>query len=168
MAYEVEVSTEKRKIVTDSMNHMMNGRNWSEETMQFQVLRRKDDTCSAEICIRIVSTMASTARLWFRWSNFSCHIHPPPSWLWDMDPAYWLQEKDPDFQNHVLEETSLPLLPRAQDYWLGAKQGHLPIRPTGTSSGNGVEQKDWCARSKVKVTVRGFIIKIWLCLRYHL
>ena len=25
--YEVEVSTEKRKIVTDSMNHMMNGRN---------------------------------------------------------------------------------------------------------------------------------------------
>ena len=69
-AYEMEVSTEKSKIMTNSMNNIsadisMNGQKL-EEVISFKYLGAtlcKDGTCSAEIRIRIASAMAATARL---------------------------------------------------------------------------------------------------------
>ena len=76
-AHEMEVSTEKSKVMANSTNSIsvditMNSRK-SEEVTSFKYLGVtpcKDGTCSAEIHIRITSLMAAMARLneiW--WSN---------------------------------------------------------------------------------------------------
>ena len=66
----MEVSTEKSKFMTDSMNNIsadisMNSQKL-EEVASFRYLGKtlcKDGTCSAEICIRIASVMPAVARL---------------------------------------------------------------------------------------------------------
>ena len=70
----MEVSTEKSKIMTNSMNNIsadicMNGQKL-EEVTSFKYLGAtlcKDGTCSAEVDIRIASAMASLNRIW--WCN---------------------------------------------------------------------------------------------------
>ena len=71
MAYGMEVSTEKSKILTNSTNNIsadisMNGRKL-EELTSFKYLGTtvlcKDGICSAEIRIMIASAMAAIARL---------------------------------------------------------------------------------------------------------
>ena len=75
-AYGKEVSTEKSKIMTNSTNNISaeiskNGQKL-EEVTSFKYLGAtlcKDDTCSAEVRVRIASAMAATARLnriWWR------------------------------------------------------------------------------------------------------
>ena len=67
----MEVSTEKSKIMTNSMNNIsadisMNGQKLEEMT-SFKCLAAtlcKDGTCSAEVCIRIASAMARLNRIW--------------------------------------------------------------------------------------------------------
>ena len=66
----MEVSTEKSKITTYSMNnisaHMsMNGKKLEEVTncKYLETTVCKNDTCSAEVCIRTLSVMAAVARL---------------------------------------------------------------------------------------------------------
>ena len=66
----MEISTEKGKIMTNSMNGISadisrNGQK-SQEVTSFKYLRAtlcKDGTCSAEVCIRIASAVAAMARL---------------------------------------------------------------------------------------------------------
>ena len=66
----MEVTTEKRKIMTNSTNNIsadisMNGQKL-EEVTSFKYLGAtpcKDSTCSAEVRIRIASAMAAMARL---------------------------------------------------------------------------------------------------------
>ena len=66
----MEVSTEKSKIMTSSTNNIsadisMNGQK-SEEVINFKYLGAtvcKTGTCSAEVRIRIVSAIATVARL---------------------------------------------------------------------------------------------------------
>ena len=69
-AYEVEVSTEKSKIMTNSMNNISTDISMKslklEEVTSFKYLGAtlcKDGTCSAEVCIRIAAAMAAMARL---------------------------------------------------------------------------------------------------------
>ena len=70
MAYGMQVSTEKSKIMTNSMNNTsadisMNSQKFKEVT-SFNSLGAtlcKDGTCSAEVRIRFVSAMAALARL---------------------------------------------------------------------------------------------------------
>ena len=70
MTYGMEVSTKKSKIITNSTNYIsadisMNGHKL-EEVTSFKYLGAtlcKDDTCSAEVNIRIISAMAAMARL---------------------------------------------------------------------------------------------------------
>ena len=60
-AYEMEVSTEKSKIMTNSMTGQKLG-----EVISFKYIGAtlcRNDTCSAEIRIRIASAMAAMARL---------------------------------------------------------------------------------------------------------
>ena len=69
-ACEMEVSTEKIKLMTNSTNNIsadisMNGQKL-EEVTSFKYLGAilcKDGTCLAEACIRIASAMAAMARL---------------------------------------------------------------------------------------------------------
>ena len=69
-AYGMEVSTEKSKIMTNSMNNIsadisMNGQKL-EEVISFKYLGAilcKDGTCSAEVHIRIVSAVTAMSRL---------------------------------------------------------------------------------------------------------
>ena len=99
-AYEIEVSTEKSKIMTNNTNSInadiisMNSQKL-EAVTSFKYLGAtlcKDGTCSGEICIRIASAMAAMARLNRTWRcntisfakqvqavQASCHLHPP---LW--------------------------------------------------------------------------------------
>ena len=66
----MEVSTEKSKIMTNSTNNLragisMNGHKLKEVT-SFKYMGAtlcKDDTCSAEVCIRNTSVMAAMAKL---------------------------------------------------------------------------------------------------------
>ena len=68
-AYGLEVSIEKRKIMTNSTNDIsadisMNGRKL-QEVISFKYLGAtlcKDGTCSAEVLIRIASAMVAMAR----------------------------------------------------------------------------------------------------------
>ena len=70
MAYGMEVSTKKSKIMTSTTSNIsadisMNSQKL-EEVASFRYLGKtlcKDGTCSAEICIRIASAMAAVARL---------------------------------------------------------------------------------------------------------
>ena len=95
----MEVSTEKSKFMTDSMNNIsadisMNGLKLEEVTSveYLGAAMCKDCTCLAEVCIRIASAMAAMARLNRIWwcniisstSKFKrykslCYLHPP---LW--------------------------------------------------------------------------------------
>ena len=69
-AYGMEVSTEKSNIRTNSTNNIsadirMIGQNL-EEVTSFKYLGEtlcKDGTCTADVCVRIASAMAATARL---------------------------------------------------------------------------------------------------------
>ena len=69
-AYGMEVSTEKNKVMINSTNNIgadisMNCQKLAEVT-SFKYLGatlRKNDTCLAEVCIRIVSTTAAMASL---------------------------------------------------------------------------------------------------------
>ena len=70
----------------------------------------------------------------------SCHLHPTFLRLWDMDPAYWLREKDPGFRDQVPEETSPHLLLGAQDQWLGAEQEQPPCGLTGPLPASSVKR----------------------------
>ena len=144
----IKVSIEKSKIQTSSSNNIsaniMNGQRFQKVTSckYLGTIPCKDDTCSAEICIRIdsaVTAMARLNRIW--WSNtissarqvqvaqVSCHLHPP-LWLWNMHPDCWLREKNPQFLNQVPDETSSHLLLGAQDQQLGVEQDQLPSGPT--------------------------------------
>ena len=74
-AYGMEVSTEKSKIMTNSMNSIgtgisMNGQKLEEVT---SLKPLKEGTCSVEVRIRIASAMAAMARLNGDWrcNNFS-------------------------------------------------------------------------------------------------
>ena len=66
----MEVSTEKSKVTTNSMNNIsadisMNGQKL-EDVTSFKYMRAtlcKDGTCAAEVRIRIASAMTATARL---------------------------------------------------------------------------------------------------------
>ena len=70
----MEVSTEKSKITTNSMNNIsahvsMNGQKLEEVTncKYLETTLCKNDTCSAEVCIRTVSVMAAVTglnRIW--------------------------------------------------------------------------------------------------------
>ena len=70
IAFRMEVSTEKSKIMTNSMNGIsayisMNNQKLEDMT-SFKYLGAtlcKDGTCSAEVCIRIAAAMAAVARL---------------------------------------------------------------------------------------------------------
>ena len=74
----MEVHTEKSKIMTRSTNNIsaeisMNGQRLGEVT-SFKYLGAtlcKDGTCSAEVCIKIASTMTAMARLYRIWQ---CNI----------------------------------------------------------------------------------------------
>ena len=148
--YGMEVSTEKSKVMTNSTNQCrhcisMNGQKLEKVTsFKYQGASLcEDDTCSAEIRIRIASTMAAIARLnricLFRKQVYvvqvSCQLHSPP-WLWNMDPACWLWKKDPGFRKQVHEKTSPHLLLGSQDQQLGEEHNQLPCGSRGTSSGN--------------------------------
>ena len=71
MAYGTEISAEKSKIMTYSMNIIgadisINGQMLEEVTILSTwdlATLCKDGTCSAEVCIRIASAMAAMARL---------------------------------------------------------------------------------------------------------
>ena len=71
MAYGTEISAEKSKIMTYSMNIIgadisINGQMLQEVTILSTwdlATLCKDGTCSAEVCIRIASAMAAMARL---------------------------------------------------------------------------------------------------------
>ena len=65
----------------------------------------------------------------------SCHLHPC-LWLWNLDPACWLREKDPDIGDKVPEETFPRFLLGAQVQRVRAEQDQLPCGTIGTSSGN--------------------------------
>ena len=120
-----------------------------DEVTSFKYLRAtlcKDSTCSAEVCIRIASAVAAMARLNRIWQCNTIHLckqvqalqvpsyYHSPLQLWNIDPAYWLWDKDPGFQNQVLEETSPHLLLGAQGQWLSAAQDQLPCDSSGISS----------------------------------
>ena len=69
-AYEMEVSTEKSKIMTNSMNNIsadisINGQKLEEVTRPkyLGAIQCKDGTCSAEVRTRIASAIAAMARL---------------------------------------------------------------------------------------------------------
>ena len=99
-AYGMEVSTEKSKIMTKSTNNSSADFSMNvhklEEVTSFKYLgatQCKDDTCSAEIRIRVASAMAAMAamaglhRIWrgntisyaskFKLYKVSPHLHPP-------------------------------------------------------------------------------------------
>ena len=151
----MEVSIEKNKTKTDSTNCIkaginMNGRNL-EEVTSFNYLGAtpcKDGTCSAEVRIRIASTMAAMARLNRIWqcntissaSKFKLYrslvntilLYGCETWTLLADS----EKKVPGFRNQVHEETSPYLLPGAKDQRLGAEQDQFSYGSTGTSSGN--------------------------------
>ena len=69
-AYGVEISTEKSKIMTDNTNNISagisrNGQKFEEVTSNkyLEATLCNDDTCSAEVRVRIASAMAAIARL---------------------------------------------------------------------------------------------------------
>ena len=81
MACGMEVSTEKSKIMTNSMNNIstgisMNGQKLEEETrFKYMGATCKDGTCSAKVNIRIASAIAAMARLnriwWYNTISFA-------------------------------------------------------------------------------------------------
>ena len=69
MAYGMGISTEKSKIMINSMNNI--SADISMNSQKLEVTRFKylgvilceDSTCSAEVCVRLVSAVAAVARL---------------------------------------------------------------------------------------------------------
>ena len=56
-------------------------------------------------CCNTISITITQLRKQVQALQVSCHLHPP-LWLWNMNPACWLCEKDPGFQNQVPGVTS--------------------------------------------------------------
>ena len=151
----MEVRTEKSKVMTHSTNQCrhcisMNGQKLGKVT-SFKYLGAslcEDDTCSAEIRIRIASAMAAMARLNRIWrfntisfaSKFKLYkslvtstlLYGCETWTLLAEP----EKRDPGFRNQAQEKTSPHLLLGSQDQRLGAGQNQLLCESTGTSSGN--------------------------------
>ena len=71
IAFRMEVSTEKSKIMTNSLNNISANINMNDQKLEdmtsFKYLGAtlcKDGTCSAEVYNRIVSAMARLNRIW--------------------------------------------------------------------------------------------------------
>ena len=96
IAFRMEVSTEKSKIMTNSLNNISADINMNDQKLEdmtsFKYLGAtlcKDGTCSAEVCIRFASAMAVMAKPDRIWSSNiirftskfrlykSRHLHPP-------------------------------------------------------------------------------------------
>ena len=133
-ASRMEVSTERSNIMINSTNNIsadisINGQSLEEVTnlKYLGATLCKDDTCSAEICIRIVSALVAVARLNRIWqckpinftSTFKLHKSFVTSIL--LYGCDWLLEKGPGFRNQVPQETSSHLLLVAHDQWLGVE-----------------------------------------------
>ena len=152
----MEVSTEKSKIMTNSMNIISAGFNMKdrklEELTSFKYLGTttlcKDGTLSAEIRIRIASVMAAMARLNRIWrcntisfkkassSSTSLLSSPASSTAVTQGLCLLTEKLNPGFRKQVHLETSLHLLHGAQDQSLGTEQDELACGSTGTSYGN--------------------------------
>ena len=143
----MEVITAKSKIMTNSTNNIsadisMNGQKL-EEVTSFKYLGAtlcRNDTCSAEVRIRIASAMASMATLNRIWqcntisfaSKFKLYESPVTSILLYGCETWTLladseKKKERGFRNQVpFKETSLCLLHGAHDQQLGEEKDQLP------------------------------------------